>query len=139
MLFPVIYWGVILLILLVIIIGIIVTSFCGCIENLTKRNLFSVWIVEKDRKIYGFISCAQRGNFRMIGRLVVALDRQNMGIGSALVRHCINSVETPIYLVCNPRLKNYYYRFGFIAADLSTIPPELSPQKTNYTLMVLDS
>lgn len=128
-----------LIILLMISISVIFTSFRGCIENLTKINLFSVWVVEREYQIYGFVSCAQRGNFRMIGRLLVASNRQSMGIGSTLVRHCISSVETPIYLLCNPRLRSYYYRFGFIAADLSNIPPELSQHRSNLTLMVLDS
>jgi GNAT superfamily N-acetyltransferase len=122
----------------------ILFCFSNCIEHLSTRNLFIVWIVEYRNEICGFLSCAQRGNFRMIGRLLVASNRQNMGIGSALVRHCINRAKTPIYLECKPSLKNYYDRFGFVSADLANMPAELLPRKAyytspHYTLMVLDS
>jgi GNAT superfamily N-acetyltransferase len=137
--FPAVNWEAKLLILLTFLISMTFISFRDCLENLTIRNLYSVWIVERDSQIYGFVSCAQWGSFRMIGRLLVATDRQNMGIGSALINHCINNVETPIYLLCNPRFKNYYYRFGFVTANISNIPPELSQQQTTLTLMVLDA
>jgi GNAT superfamily N-acetyltransferase len=118
--------------------------FSNCIDHVAKRSLSVVLIVEYKREIFGFLSCAQRGNFRMIVRLLVASSHQNIGIGSALIHHCINRSEIPIYLECQPILKNYYHKFGFVSADLSNIPAELLPRKAYYTsphatLMVLDS
>jgi N-acetylglutamate synthase-like GNAT family acetyltransferase len=62
---------------------------------------------------------------RELASLAVAPDRQDEGIGSALVEHWLAQPEgqPPLYLMCRNELEGYYTRFGFRRVERGEMPP----------------
>lgn len=84
--------------------------------------------------------CNELSTHTYLGVLVVGKTEQRRGIGSSLIGYCIDNARKPIYLVSYSQLKNFYYDRGFVDADYSNMPRELSRwrQHQNMQIMVFD-
>ena len=62
---------------------------------------------------------------RELASLAVVPDRQDEGIGGALILHLLAQPEgqPPLFLMCRNELEGYYSRFGFRRVERTEMPP----------------
>jgi GNAT superfamily N-acetyltransferase len=107
-----------------------------CIRN----NLFSVLLVEDKNKICGYINYEKLRGCTILHILFVGKADRRKGIASFLIEHCKSIAKKPIYLVSYSHLKKFYYYRGFVNANYSNVPGELSRwrQKQHVQIMVFN-
>jgi Acetyltransferase (GNAT) domain len=91
-----------------------------------EGKLRITYLVEYENSICGAVTYLVFDRFVYIGGMLVGINQRRQGIGSYLIQHCIDTIETPIYLQCSHELKTFYKRLGFVYVSLFRTPSELS-------------
>ncbi len=92
---------------------------------LNSTFVFSAWI---DGQLVGCVRALSDLHFRsVIYDLAVLPKFQNKGIGTELVRRCLNACDSSEWLVQTDKSKNFYEKIGFQKNedDFLTIPCKL--------------
>jgi N-acetylglutamate synthase-like GNAT family acetyltransferase len=98
----------------------------GKYKKYLKNKHFSIWLIESENTIAGYVLCVHYTNCTFIGNILISKTDRNKGLGNFLVRHVTSFYKSSIYLVCNYTLKNFYYHNGFLDVDDADLPNELS-------------
>ncbi|AFY69552.1 GCN5-related N-acetyltransferase [Thalassoporum mexicanum PCC 7367] len=82
-----------------------------------------------DRQSSQLIGCAALSggkNYRVIYQLFVTPSDRGQGLGAALADRLLQEAQpTPVYLVCKPKMQNFYARFQFKPIDWQDLPPPI--------------
>ena len=91
-----------------------------------KGKLQITYIIEHENIICGAVTYLVFDRFAYIGGILVGTSHRRRRIGSYMIQHCIDTIDSPIYLQCNHELKTFYERLGFLHVRLFKAPSELS-------------
>ncbi len=109
-------------ILILILLNLSVTAIRKKLEDKPRVT----HIVEYDNVICGMVTYLVFNDFVYIAGILVANNHRRKGIGSYMIQHCINIIESSIYLNCSVEIKKFYQKLGFVNVIRSQIPSELS-------------
>ena len=83
-------------------------------------------VAEDAGRVVGVVQIKIHGDAsRELASLAVVPDRQDEGIGGALILHLLAQPEgqPPLFLMCRNELEGYYSRFGFRRVERTEMPP----------------
>jgi N-acetylglutamate synthase-like GNAT family acetyltransferase len=95
-------------------------------ENYIDNEFFSIWLLEKENKIQGYILCVQYKTCTFINNILISKTHRNKGLGGYMINYVTNFYNNSIYLVCKSQLRKFYYGHGFGDAHEADLPKELS-------------
>jgi N-acetylglutamate synthase-like GNAT family acetyltransferase len=119
---------------------ILLPAYQKSVDRLRQGSVI-FWIVYREDNLCGYICRENMRECKVISRLLVGDKYRNRGLGSNLLYQGTIDVAEAIYLTCLSSLKPFYVKFGFIDANYSNAPAEISQRlkKTKNThLMTLD-
>ncbi len=96
------------------------------------------WVARRSEIHAGLcLTPVEQGHF--LTGLLVAPPERNRGIGARLVREALASVEGPVWLFCQPRLREFYARLGFFPTERlpETLADRLARYQRTKTLIAL--
>jgi GNAT superfamily N-acetyltransferase len=87
-----------------------------------------IWVVECNKKLLGSAKFIQYETYSYLDQLFVFPAYRNQGIGSDLVKYCMQKEQKPVYLLCQPALTKYYARLGFTPIRKNNLPQQLQSE-----------
>lgn len=83
------------------------------------------WIVEQNNSLLACGKLACYRTYAVLSDVVVSPQHRQQGIGSFLVKSCMQQVGKPIYLACFPNRIKFYQRLQFVPVDPHSLTAHL--------------
>ena len=83
------------------------------------------WIVKYREQVVGEIIFNQKISYSRLLCLSIHPRHRNFGLGSYLLWIALHDVDKPVYLLCRPKMQNFYRRIGFVSLTCQQIPMSL--------------
>lgn len=95
-------------------------------------NWQKYWVLEvgkagqRDHQLIGCAALSKRGDFAAIYQLYISPSYRSIGLGQELMNRLIQQANyLPIYLVCKPKMQEFYARLKFKPVNWQELPDEL--------------
>jgi amino-acid N-acetyltransferase len=92
-------------------------------------NCQNYWLIECNSHLVAYGAVSSYKTHSVISNLYVNPAWRGQGLGSSLIRHLIGQATRPLYLVCKPKMIQFYENFGFVPAPWHELPP---PMKVKF-------
>ncbi|MGN1081243.1 MAG: GNAT family N-acetyltransferase [Acutalibacteraceae bacterium] len=115
--------------------------------SLRENPLFKAFVKRESGKITGFIGAWTLEGFVYAEYFVVASEKRGEGLGSAMLREFLDTVNQPVCLEVEPpetsgiavRRIGFYERMGFVENGYEYYQPPYSPKKKPLRLIIMTS
>lgn len=89
------------------------------------------WVVEYNQLLVACVALNSYSTHSELCYLFVKSAWRSQGIGSYLVKHIIQEAAPPLYLVCKPKLLQFYTLMGFLQIPWENLPGII---KSNFNI-----
>lgn len=99
-------------------------------------NWSRFWVIECNGSLVacGELHCATTHS--MLYYLFVTPVWRSQKLGSCLVKRLVQEAVQPLYLVCKPKLVQFYSQLGFVIVPWDELPP---PLQANFNIFKIDT
>lgn len=94
------------------------------------RGEGQLWVARRGAEIVAGMNLSAAAEGYWLTGLLVAPTNRRAGIGHRLVDHVLNTIESPVWLFCDPALLGFYEPLGF--AETARVPPILQGRLERY-------
>ena len=95
-----------------------------------RSNGNARWWVARDGEIIAGSNFVPTGEGHWLTGLYVAPDQRNQGLGQGLLNAAQGTLGGPVWLFCEPELRQFYERAGF--EDAAALPTDLVQRLERY-------
>ena len=85
-------------------------------------NWKNYWLIECNSRLVAYGAVSNYKTHSVISNVYVKPDWRDKGLDSSLVRHLIQQSTKPLYLVCKPKMIQFYENFGFVQVPWQELP-----------------
>jgi GNAT superfamily N-acetyltransferase len=116
-LFCTVLWAVISFILLCLYLLLIPTE--------PLFNWCNYWVIDHQGHPVACVAMSQYSDFCTIYHVFVEPDWRRQALASTLLQGMLNQARQPVYIVCKPKLVQFYSRLGFVSLGWKQLSPML--------------
>uniref|UniRef100_A0A832H1R2 N-acetyltransferase n=1 Tax=Oscillatoriales cyanobacterium SpSt-402 TaxID=2282168 RepID=A0A832H1R2_9CYAN len=98
-------------------------------------NWSMYWVVEHNQRPVACAALSHFGDFCVLYHVVVEKQWRRRSLATCLIRQFMKDVQQPIYLVCKPKLIDFYARLGFMSVSWKHLS---KPLKTHFKDFEID-
>jgi amino-acid N-acetyltransferase len=95
-------------------------------------NWKNYWLIECNNRLVAYGAVSSYKTHSVISNLYVKPTWRDKDLDSYLVRHLIGQVTGPLYLVCKPKMIQFYEKFGFVQVQWQELPPPIKVKMRRF-------